>query len=354
MESIGGKFLPVVLFVAVLLVYEGVKMSDTLRIALKYILPINDFTLPFKFLLSLLVIYGFRVYPPYGFGLFVVMVGYLQIESVLGEWVQQRFRQIRDRQYQKSILQIRKVIARQNANEIAPTTPIPKRIIQVWFDKTPKKNRDKTDSRKYPPKFDKHVQSVKSLNPEYEYMLFDTNEAEAFLHEHYPHYYRTYLRLPVFIQKIDFFRYVAIYHYGGFYFDLDIRALKPLDTDITRHKAVFPVDEYVVAEWQDTSRFRRFHRNGVDFLPGQYAFGAVPRHPFLKRLIDGIHSNIDTYERLAQPGVQYVYSTTGPDFVAEEYMNYPEKEDVFILDNGQRQMFGDYGKHDYMGTWKNY
>jgi hypothetical protein len=90
----------------------------------------------------------------------------------------------------------------------------------------------------------------------------------------------------------------------------------------------------------------------VDFLPGQYAFGAIPGHGFLKRLIETIHSHIDVYERLARPGEQYVYSTTGPDFVADEYMDYPEKEDIFILDNGKRQMFGDYAKHDYIGTWK--
>ena len=343
-------YLPVIFFVMVVLLYEFVKMSNILRIAFKQILPINDFTIPFKIAMMTTVMYGFLVYPPYGLALFVATVGYLQLEGLLDEWTTRQRRQKYDHQNLKSIAQIREVIAKQNKSEIATTTYIPKRIIQVWFNKGRKMDSD--DSRKYPKKFDKYVESVQSMNPEYEYMFFDKDQAEAFLQEHYPHYYRTYLRLPVFIQKIDFFRYVAVYHYGGFYLDLDIRALKPLDDSVTRHKAVFPIDEYVVAEWQSEKRFQRFHQNGVDFLPGQYAFGAIPKHGFLKRLIETIHKNIDAYERLVRPGEQYVYSTTGPDFVTDEYMNYPEKEDIFILDNGKRQMFGDYGKHDYIGTWK--
>lgn len=343
-------YLPVVFFVLILFVYEYTKYSGTFRASLKRLLPINDFTIPFKIGMLSIVMYCFVLYPPYGLVLFVCMVAYLQCEGILDEWKQRQKMKAHKQQHAKSMIEIRKMIKTQNANEIKPATPIPKRIIQVWFDKTPKSKTD--NSRKYPQKFDKYVETVKQMNPDYEYMFFDKDQAEFFLQKHYPHYYSTYLRLPVFIQKIDFFRYIAIYHYGGFYLDLDIQALLPLDEKIIQHKAVFPIDEYVVAELQHTKRFRRFHNNGIDFLLGQYAFGAVPGNAFVKRLVDKIHENIDSYERLAHPGEQYVYSTTGPDFVADEYSDFTEKEDIFILDNGKRQMFGDYGKHDYVGTWK--
>lgn len=303
------------------------------------ILPIRDFTIPFKVFFVSIVLYGFFVDRIQGLGMLVCMVGYFQLEGWLS---QQNNRNI------ESINKIRQAIAEQNALEV-PSSTIPKRIIQVWFDKGRKRDHN---GKKYPTKFDKYVKSMKTQNPEYEYLFFDKNDAEAFLQETYPQYYRTYLRLPVFIQKIDFFRYVAIYHYGGFYMDLDVKALKPLDTAITLHSAVFPIDEYIVPEWRKDTRFKRFHESGLDFLPGQYAFGAIPRHPFVHQLVESIHRNISTYERLMKPGPQYVYSTTGPDFVADEYIQYPKKETLFLLDNGNRQVFGDYGKHDYMGTWK--
>ena len=346
----GFLYVPVILFVIVLFIYEYAKFSSPFRTMLKRILPINDFTIPFKLSMLTIVMYCFVIYPVYGLALFVCMVAYLQCEGILDEWKQRQNIKTHKQQHAKSMMEIRKMIETQNANEIEPTTPIPKRIIQVWFDKHPKRQTD--NSRKYPKKFDKYVETVKQMNPDYEYMFFDKDQAEFFLQQHYPHYYSTYLRLPVFIQKIDFFRYIAIYHYGGFYMDLDIQSLLPLDEKIIQHKAVFPVDEYVIAEAQHMKRFRRFHKNGIDFLLGQYAFGAVAGHAFIKRLADKIHDNIDTYERLVEPGEQYVYSTTGPDFVADQYMDFTEKEDIFILDNGKRQMFGDYGKHEYVGTWK--
>lgn len=342
-------YLPCILFVIVLALYEFTKFSESFRIWFKKILPIDDFTIPFKFAMFAIVLYCFFLHTTFGIVLFIIMVAYLQCEGMLDEWSITKNRNYHAKQNLKSMKQIRNLIAQINANETKPQSPIPKRIIQVWFDKS-KTTRDKTN--KYPKKFDKHVKSIMLANPGYEYMFFDKTQAEAFLIKHYPQYYQTYLRLPIFIQKIDFFRYIAVYHYGGFYMDLDVQALKPLDAQITNHKAVFPVDEYVVAEWQTDKRFRRFHQNGVDFLLGQYAFGAISGHGFLKRLIETIHKNIDAYERLVHKGEQYVYSTTGPDFVADEYMDYAEKEDIFILDNGKRQMFGDYAKHDYMGTWK--
>lgn len=342
-------YLPIVLFALVILLYEFGKMSPGL---FRQLLPIRNFAIPFKIVLASIVFYSFLINRLHGLVMLVFMVGYFQLEEWLGQ---------QNNKNTESIRKIQQAIARQNAIESKPSSTIPKRIIQVWFDKGRKRDhgsrkrgdlQNQKNAPNYPAKFDKYVKSMKAKNPDYEYLFFDKDKAEAFLQEKYPHYYRTYLQLPVFIQKIDFFRYVAIYHYGGFYMDLDVQALKPLDNAITQHSAVFPIDEYIMPEWRTDKRFRRFHENGVDFLPGQYAFGAVQGHPFVKQLVDTIHRNISIYERLVKPGPQYVYSTTGPDFVADEYIQYPKKETLFLLDNGKRQMFGDYGKHDYMGTWK--
>ena len=88
---------------------------------------------------------------------------------------------------------------------------------------------------------------------------------------------------------------------------------------------------------------------------GQYAFAAVPKHPFIKLLIDTIHRNIDLYIRqhkTTQNQEVYVYRTTGPDFVTYMYTEYAAKNQLYILANGKRQMFGDYARHDFFGSWK--
>ena len=109
---------------------------------------------------------------------------------------------------------------------------IPKIIIQTWKNKT------------LPDKCINYVQSVKEKNPDYEYLFFDDEGIESFLKTEYPHYYETYKKLPIKIQKIDFFRYIAVYHFGGFYLDLDMFCLKSFD-ELLQYEIIFPVDDIV-------------------------------------------------------------------------------------------------------------
>ena len=159
----------------------------------------------------------------------------------------------------------------------------------------------------------------------------------------------------MFIQKVDFFRYLAIYHYGGFYMDIDIEMQKPLDDAIRNHSAVFPIDEYIEDLRCSQSRFEPICEKQLQFLLGQYMFAASPRHPFIKHLVDNIHENIDLYIQLHKEDPTsdiYVYRTTGPDFVSYLYSDYTAKNQMYILSNGKRQMFGDYAEHQYYGSWK--
>jgi len=219
---------------------------------------------------------------------------------------------------------------------------IPKRIIQIW----------KTWTNKDPSMFAKYTESLKRTNPTYEYLFFKDYEIDIFLKNEYPDYYDTFLRLPLNIQKVDFFRYIAIYHFGGFYFDLDIMGLEPLD-DLLKYDSVFPIDEHIVENACSIYRFNNFCSKGQYFLLGQYGLAAKPKNLFIKYLVDSIHNNVNNYiKHYIANSDDYVYKTTGPDFVTLAYMNYDNPDRVHILDFPHRQYFGKYAKHDYIGTWK--
>lgn len=219
---------------------------------------------------------------------------------------------------------------------------IPKIIIQTW------------KSNIIPEKYDNYISSVKRYNPDFKYLFFTDDDIEDFLSKEYPNYYETYLKLPVKIQKIDFFRYVAVYHYGGFYFDLDMNSLYPLD-DLLKYPCIFPVDQNIVLNKCDKMRYKYYCDNKMNFMLGQYAFAAKPNDKFIKTLIDVIHYNIDKYIEIYKDhghSLQYVYSSTGPDFVTDVYMEYYDKENIHILHYPESQYFGKYAKHNYIGTWK--
>jgi len=219
------------------------------------------------------------------------------------------------------------------------TQQIPKIIIQTW------------KTQKVPQRYIPLIESVKINNPDYQYLFFTDDDIENFFKLYYPQYLNTYLNLPIIIQRIDFFRYVAVYHYGGFYLDLDMSVIKNFDT-LLNYSCIFPVDEYLDTRFCKYSRYKDFCNNKQGFLLGQYAFAASPKHPFIKLLIEKIHNNLNKYiKNVNFESEDYIYKSTGPDFVTNIYMNY-NNNSIKILDVGRRQYFGDYAKHNYFGTWK--
>lgn len=292
-----------------------------------------------KTIMMVIVVYYCTIDIRYGFLVFVIVITYLQRNGLLEEIKSTQAKQLEQTAGNNQIDQIRTIIQKRNAKEPRVSKSIPKIIIQTG------PNRLSRDHKSY-------MNLMKDTNPTFEHLFFNDDDIETFFKRFYPQYWATYNKLPVFIQKIDFFRYVAVYHYGGFYFDLDIKALSPIDASICKHACVFPVDEFIHKSFCNNERYITYCQRGSPFLLGQYAFAAVPKHPFLKMLIDRIHRDVQEYIRTMNKSELYVYQSTGPDFVTNMYLDEYTKDDVFILDNGKRQYFGDYGRHDFFGSWK--
>lgn len=248
---------------------------------------------------------------------------------------------------------IQTVIDALNQKESPAVESIPKIIIQIWIQKDGGKPLIPQNQIEY-------MNKMRKMNPGFQHLFFTNDDVQKFFESNYPEYYDTYKRLPAFIQKLDFFRYLAVYHYGGFYFDMDVDPHKPLDSAIANHQAVFPIDEYGDARSCSTSRMMATCKKGRPFLLGQYAFATVAKHPFLKYVVDKIKNNVDTYidvaKKIENANKEYahyfVYKTTGPDFITDCYNQYNKPGQFYILSNGQRQVFGDYATHNYAGTWK--
>lgn len=245
------------------------------------------------------------------------------------------------------------IIDKINEQEAPAIQTIPRIIIQIWVQKNGGEPEVPSNQVEY-------MTRMREMNPSFQYLFFNGRDVDEFFKNNYPEYYATYQNLPEFIQKLDFFRYLAIYHYGGFYFDTDVEPKKPLDESVLNHTAVFPVDEYANSIDCKHPRMNSLCLVGQNFLLGQYAFGAVAKHPFMKMLVDNIASNVHNYVKIAQELKSndrnirhyFVYKTTGPDFVTDCYTVYSDKSQFYILSNGRRQVFGDYAEHKYMGGWK--
>jgi hypothetical protein len=225
---------------------------------------------------------------------------------------------------------------------------IPKRVIQTG------------KSRDLPLLAQAAVSNIKLLNPDFEYRFFDDAQVESFVDAHFPQYRDVFNRFPVRIQKYDFFRYLAVYHFGGFYFDLDVLLAKGLD-DLLEHSCVFTFEELSL------HRFLRDQR-GMDWEIGNYAFGAAAGHPFIAAVIENC---VKAQQEPAWPESMwrpiprmfrqafYVLDTTGPGLVSRTLAEHPDAASQVkvlfppdVCDESSWHQFGSYGVHLAEGSWR--
>jgi hypothetical protein len=203
------------------------------------------------------------------------------------------------------------------------------------------------------------VASLRLLNPDFEYLFFDDPMVENFVAEHYPQYRTVFSSFRYKIQKFDFFRYLAVHHYGGFYLDLDVFLAKGL-SELTVYGAVLPFEGLTMSHY--------LRGLGMDWQLGNFAFGAAPGHPFLAAAIENCvraHSNARWVAPM-MTGVPplsreefFVLNSTGPGLLSRTLAEQPElsggmhvlfPEDV--CDTRCWNRFGDYGVHLMAGSWR--
>jgi inositol phosphorylceramide mannosyltransferase catalytic subunit len=202
--------------------------------------------------------------------------------------------------------------------------------------------------------------NVRILHPEFEYRFFDDAMIESFLEQHFPEYKSAYNSFRFRVQKYDFFRYLAVYHYGGFYLDLDVFLVRDL-TPLLTSPCVFAFEELAEGQYF-------WNQFKMDWQIGNYAFGAEPGHSFLAAVIENClrSQRQPDWVRPMMQGIPpslrddlYVLNTTGPGMLSRTLAENPELADsinvLFPPDVCNREswhQFGTYGVHSMVGSWR--
>lgn len=202
--------------------------------------------------------------------------------------------------------------------------------------------------------------NIKLLNPGYEYLFFDDMRVEEFIQQEYPQYIDVFHGFQHRIQRYDFFRYLAVYHHGGFYFDLDVMLASDL-SQLLDLGCVFPFEGLTF------SKFLRLRHN-MDWEVGNYAFGAAAGHPFLEAVIENcVRAQRDPdWVRPMMQGIPplsraefKVLNSTGPGLVSRTLAENPMlAKTVAVLfpddvcDSRNWNCFGDLGVHLMEGSWR--
>jgi inositol phosphorylceramide mannosyltransferase catalytic subunit len=204
------------------------------------------------------------------------------------------------------------------------------------------------------------VAGLRSLNPGFDYVYFDDREVEAFINREFPEYRTTIDSFTHRIQRFDFFRYLAVYRLGGFYFDLDVFLARGI-RELTASSCVFPFEELTL------NSYLRTHYK-MDWEIGNYAFGAAAGHPFLLAIIENcvraqqdrswVAPMLGAIPSLFRSEFE-VLNTTGPGLVTRTLAENPELARTVnvlfpddVCDERTWHNFGHYGVHLMAASWR--
>lgn len=165
-------------------------------------------------------------------------------------------------------------------------TKIPTIIHQVFF----------AGEAAVPQKYRRFHQSVLQHHPHWEHYFWDEANSKQFMVANYSWFLPVYESYAYPIQRWDAIRYFLLHHYGGFYLDMDIECLKPLD-------ALLGEFELVLSKLVGIS-------NAV--------MGSIPQHPLWPQVFAELEKRTDptscsTSNRLFGNSMPYyICYSTGP------------------------------------------
>jgi FkbM family methyltransferase len=142
----------------------------------------------------------------------------------------------------------------------------------------------------------------------WEYKLWTDEDNLNLIQTHYPWFLDYYNSYPHHIQRVDAARYFILYHYGGLYADLDMQCLTPIDPLTDQIGGVIVGQE------------GQIHHDGTQRIGNAIIFSSR-HHPFWLRVFQSLlqcHAKSDPMK------IGTVFTTTGPSFLHETYLKYPQ------------------------------
>lgn len=187
-------------------------------------------------------------------------------------------------------------------------------------------------------------------HPSWDYRFYDDGECRRTVERHFPSIMPLYDRAAI-IQRTDIFRNIVVLAVGGFYIDMDLECLKPVD-DLCEFHCVF--GEEITLDKEPLEKVGQRDSLRV----ANYMFGSEPGHLFLLYIVRKMAEKF----RVGIVTEDDILDSTGPGLVTSVYHDCKDVlKDIVLLRNRDRTCpvtgavschFGNYGRHHHVGSWR--
>ncbi|MET4082935.1 hypothetical protein ABIB40_002902 [Pedobacter sp. UYP30] len=205
----------------------------------------------------------------------------------------------------------------------------------------------------YPDVFKKCILQIKRLHSSWDIRFYNEDNALEIIRSHIPQLLPIYMSYAHTVQRADILRVLLVYLFGGFYLDMDMLCLKPLD-ELCSNCAVIAEEKTVSVMEAKTLNLK--HRLRI----ANYMFGSRPGYSFWLLFI---RHSIEKHSEKIQTEND-ILENTGPGLMSNLYSKYrKEYGDLLVLSNkdricmlpDHRQVscyFGNFAAHLHQGTWR--
>ena len=165
---------------------------------------------------------------------------------------------------------------------------IPRRIHQIWYQ----------GAAALPDKYRRYRDAWITRHPDWEFVFWDAPSMQAMVDTHFPWFSERYDGFERDIQRIDAARYLFLALQGGFYVDMDIENLRPIDSLLPGRKLIL-------------SRTYGFNNALIGSVPGHSLWDTI-----FQRLAAGQSAPLDPSipTRLRESQAMQTAITVGPRF----------------------------------------
>ena len=187
---------------------------------------------------------------------------------------------------------------------------IPKIIHQIWWQ----------GMNQLPNKYHNFRKSWIDLHPNWKIIYWDKKKIYSLIKFNYPILKKIVDDYPFMIQKIDMAKYIILYHYGGFYVDMDTVCHKSF-------KNLYQIKEFecydFVCSQMEVLPFFKIINNGIIF--------SKPKHTILLLILN----NLKKYQKkqIYQNQDLYIMESTGPIFFNQMIDEYKTNSILILSEN---------------------
>lgn len=156
---------------------------------------------------------------------------------------------------------------------------VPKIIHQIFF----------AGEAAAPENYRRYHQTILDRHPDWEHRFWDETQCRNLIKENYPWFLDVYDSYPYRIQRCDAIRYFILHYYGGFYIDMDVECLKPIDDLLANFELIL-------------SKLIGFS-NAI--------MGSIPKHPLWLQVFEEMQKR----KHQNQPNIGFSFKNSMPYYV---------------------------------------